>query len=65
MSDYLVRWSINLYANSPREAAQMALEIQKDATSIAHVYEVIKIGEGLARDEHTLIDLDFPESGVV
>ena len=39
--DYLVIWEIDLKAESPREAAQQALEIQRDPESIATVFTVI------------------------
>ena len=39
-SMYLVTWSIDLSAASPQEAAQKALEIQRDPDSIALVFEV-------------------------
>lgn len=40
MSDFLVRWEINIEADSPREAAENALEIQRDPSSIATVFNV-------------------------
>ena len=40
MSDFLVRWEINIEADSPREAAENALEIQRDSSSIATVFNV-------------------------
>jgi hypothetical protein len=41
----LVRWEINIDADSPREAAEFALEIQRDPSSIATVFNV-----GLPKD---------------
>ena len=40
MRDFLVRWEINIEADSPREAAENALEIQRDPSSIATVFNV-------------------------
>ena len=38
--NYYVTWSIELDATSPEVAAEMALEIQRDPTSIATVFMV-------------------------
>lgn len=38
---YLVSWEIDIIANSPREAAQKALEIQRKADSMAVVFDTI------------------------
>lgn len=40
MPDYLVRWEINITADSPEAAAREALRIQRDPTSYATVFEV-------------------------
>jgi hypothetical protein len=40
MSLYRVRWDINIDAETPREAAERALEIQRDPESIALVFGV-------------------------
>lgn len=37
---YLVTWDIELSADSPRKAAEMALEIQRDPYSLAEVFTV-------------------------
>lgn len=37
---YLVTWRIDIEADSPREAARMALDIQRDPDSIATVFEI-------------------------
>ena len=42
MSEYLVRWEINVSADNLREAAEMALEIQRDPESMATIFEVRK-----------------------
>jgi len=39
---YEVKWEIDIYADSPEEAAQKALEIQRDPNSIATHFEVRK-----------------------
>lgn len=39
-TQYLVQWNIEIYAQSPREAALKAREIQLDPDSIATVFEV-------------------------
>jgi hypothetical protein len=38
--EYLVTWKINLSARHPKDAAIMALQIQRDPESIATVFEV-------------------------
>jgi len=38
---YRVIWEINLSARTPREAAQRALEIQRDPDSSATVFDVL------------------------
>ena len=38
--DYSVTWCIDIEATSAREAAEIALEIQRDPTSIATVFAV-------------------------
>ena len=38
--NYYVTWSIELEATSPKAAAEMALEIQRDPESIATVFTV-------------------------
>lgn len=35
MPEYLVRWEMDIVADSPQEAAQKALEIHRDEDSIA------------------------------
>lgn len=39
---YLVKWEIDIDASSPREAAEKALEIQRDPEARAMVFEVTK-----------------------
>ena len=40
MTSYLVSWKIDIEADSPRQAAQTALEIQRDPESIAVFFDV-------------------------
>jgi hypothetical protein len=40
MPNYLVEWHVNVYADSPREAAREALRIQRDPESWATVFQV-------------------------
>jgi hypothetical protein len=39
--EYTVSWEIQLTANTPREAAERALEIQRDSTSQATVFRIV------------------------
>lgn len=39
MTDYTVKWEINIEADSPEEAAMMALEIQRDPESQATFFD--------------------------
>ena len=43
LKEYRVVWDIELYACSPREAAQKALQIQRDPESIATVFDVYQL----------------------
>jgi len=56
MNEYAVQWGgIELSANSPAEAAEMANALIADPNSMCHVYVVTdKSGE-------VTIDLDFPD----
>jgi len=40
MTEYTVNWTIELSADSPEQAAKMALEIHRDRDSIATFFEV-------------------------
>ena len=40
MTEYLVTWTIHICADSPKEAAKEAHEIQLDQDNIATVFEV-------------------------
>lgn len=59
MTNYLVSWSIDIDADSPEEAAQIALQYLKDEDSLAHVFEV---NDG---DLTHKVDLDFDTVQVV
>ena len=54
--EYLVTWSIEVTADSPREAAQQALDIHRDPTSMATCFMVA--GRDIAPDKKCIIDLD-------
>ena len=41
MPEYHVTWEIDLTADSPREAAEQALAIQRDPNSTATVFDVV------------------------
>ncbi len=40
MKEYLVSWEIELMAESAEQAAQLALEVQRDTKSMATVFQV-------------------------
>lgn len=56
MNEYTVRWSIQLSANSPAEAAELANDWIADPERMCHIY-LVTDGNG---SEYT-IDLDFPD----
>lgn len=39
-NEYLVTWTIDMYANSHEEAAEKALNIQRNTESLATVFDV-------------------------
>ena len=45
MSEYRVKWEIDIEADSPEEAARIALMIQRDQESEALFFEVKKLEE--------------------
>jgi len=53
--EFRVRWEIELDADSPRDAARKALEIQRDPSSTATVFHVFGPG-GLSPQEVDLKD---------
>lgn len=54
-TQYLVTWHCEIYATSPREAAEKALYIHRNPESIATVFEVRMNDQDL--DEAERIDL--------
>ena len=58
LMEYAVIWKIDIDAESPREAAEIALKIQRDPFSTATVFEVSERDS----DESCLIDLEVAES---
>jgi len=55
---YLVTWEIDISAMTPREAAQEALDIQRDAGSFANVFTV-----KTKRGKPVEIDMEVAEEG--
>lgn len=47
---YKVRWEIDIHADTPRKAAEKALEIQRNKESTATVFEVRENGQTLDID---------------
>ena len=43
--EYLVTWRVELDAANPEEAARLAQQMQRDASSLATVFEVLAEGE--------------------
>jgi hypothetical protein len=63
MAHYLVRWEIDIRADSPLEAAEKARRCQTRAGTQATVFDVFEayaLGRRIAR-----IDLTFPEKTVI
>ena len=59
MPCYLVRWEIDIDAESPREAAEQARAIQQRPDNAATFYEVTAPdGDPDDADKRTLVDLD-------
>lgn len=56
MKHYFVTWTIDIYAETPRQAAEQALAIQRNQESTATVFGVQPDGE----DAHS-VDLMEPE----
>jgi len=51
MKSYRVRWEIDLYARSPKDAAKKALAIQRDPASWAVCFDVFPVDGGGNVDE--------------
>jgi hypothetical protein len=67
MMNYRVSWEIDIDADSPREAAERALEIQRRPDSIATVFTVRdETGESIEADldeDSYVTDDDCPAQG--
>ena len=53
--EYLVTWRVELDAANPEEAARLAQQMQRDASSLATVFEVLAEGE----EKPTVVDLTW------
>jgi len=62
MADYIVRWVINLEADSPEEAAKLALEIQRDPTSLAQAFAVSPYKLPTAQKERVWHEIDVKDA---
>lgn len=67
MAEYRVTWTIDIVAESPREAAQQAQAIQRDADSIATVFEVIEHCTQCGTDaahfhQNDMVEIDLMEA---
>ena len=63
MPEYIVRWEIDIDADSPREAAEKALEVVRDPASIATFFQVLD-RDSLEEAEWESVDLAEPEEVV-
>lgn len=63
MATYSVSWEIEIEADSPREAAQEALAIQRDPNSIATVFSVIEASRNTSPGSMTVygVEIDLQE----
>ena len=61
MNSYRVSWEIDIDADTPREAAQKALDIQRDKESIATVFDVT--GESGSQSRVDLLECDEDNTG--
>lgn len=62
MKNFRVMWEIDIEADSPGEAAVKALEIQRNPTSWAKVFDVYHLSHGRVRVDTD--ELDLPQSAV-
>ena len=60
MKLYRVNWDIDIYADSPREAAEKALHIQRDIHSMATHFSVVSPES----EDFTIDYIDFHEGDV-
>lgn len=56
MAEYRVEWAIDIEADTPEEAARLALEIQRDPASTAMVFTVTDEAGEVATIDLTAID---------
>lgn len=59
MPHYVVTWKMDFEADTPREAAEMALAVHRKDDSIANVFSVLERGSKHA----VLVDLDEETEG--
>ena len=57
MSEYKVTWTVDVEADSPRDAAEKALEMQRDKRSSAVIFEVSAWSDIDGFSTDTTIDL--------
>ena len=55
---YLVKWEIDIEADSAQEAAQKALEIQRDSGSEAVVFDVCNPDTGSTIESVDLLEIE-------
>jgi hypothetical protein len=55
LHEYRVVWEIDIHATSPRQAARKALAIQRDASSLATVFDVYRTDTGSETDALKLL----------
>ena len=53
--EYTVTWAIEVYADTPEDAAQQAEDIMRDPTSLATVFDVQPFGKP---EDSTRVDLE-------
>lgn len=51
--EYIVKWKIELSADTPENAVRLALDCLQDPESICHVFDVYD-----SDLDHTIVDLD-------
>ena len=69
MKTYHVQWSIEIEAESPREAAEKSREIQLDPESVAtvfdvHCFDAYKSEFGEIKYNHKQVEIDLQEEGI-
>lgn len=61
VTEYLVRWEIQLYAKSPEEAARKALKIHRDPESIATIFQVTPMKQLYVPDAEQVVTVDLDD----